>query len=139
METFEDSAANFARFAVKQDYPPNLLWVKPADVVHAFWNKRWTYFIWKGDPTERQDRAKVEYDTAIAQNVGIAFEGRCKTERWTVCRLYVPYDDEDAQHRMIPQTGVKLTVTVEPLPTVLVESKIRWSILKWITRKTLPP
>ena len=35
MDTFEKSAADFARFAVKQDYPPNLLWVEPTDVVLA--------------------------------------------------------------------------------------------------------
>ena len=28
MDTFEHAAADFAQFAVKQDYPPNLLWVK---------------------------------------------------------------------------------------------------------------
>jgi hypothetical protein len=138
VDTFEDSAADFARFAVKQDYPPNLLWVKPTDVVLAKWNRRWTYFVWKGDPTKRQDRAKLEYDAAIAGNVGIAFEGKCKTDRWTICRIYVPVDDVDAQRRMIPQTGVKKVVAVEPLATVLMESKIWWSILKRIMRKASP-
>jgi hypothetical protein len=111
--------------------------VKSTDVVLAKWDGRWTYFVWKGDPTERQDHARVEYDSAIARNVGIAFEGKCKTDRWTICRVYVPVDDVDAQYRMIPQTGVKVTVAVDPPPSVLVETKIWWSILKWITRKAL--
>jgi len=68
---------------------------------------------------DRTSGAKVAYDTALARNIGIAFEGRCKTERWTICRLNIPFDDEDARYRMIPQTGVKLAVTVEPLPTLL--------------------
>jgi hypothetical protein len=135
IDTFEHAAADFARFAVKQDYPPNLLWVKSTDAVFAKWNGKWTYFVWKGDPTERQDRAKVEYDTAISRKVAIAFEGKCKTDRWTICRVYVPVDDTDTQYRMIPQTGVKVTVAVEPLPAVLVDSKLVWWILKWITRK----
>ena len=82
-ETFENAAADFARFAVERDYPPNLLWVKPNDVVLAFWNGRWTYFIWKGDPTERQNAAKSEYKDAMVRKIGISFEGRCKTVRWT--------------------------------------------------------
>src|SRR3989442_1427593 len=118
MDSFEDSVADFRRFAVEQDYPPNLLWVKPHDVVLSRWNSRWTNFIWKGDPTERQSLARVEYESAIARNIGIAFEGKCKTAGWTICRVYVPVDDEDAQYRLIPKSGLKKSVAVEPLPVV---------------------
>jgi hypothetical protein len=45
----------------------------------------------------------------MARNVGLAFEAKCKTDRWTICRVYVPVNDLDAQYRMIPQTGLKLT------------------------------
>jgi hypothetical protein len=96
---------------------------------------RWTYFVWKGDPAERQNLARVEYETAAAQNIRLAFEGKTKTDRWTICRIYVPVDDEDAQYRMIPRTGVKVSVAVNPPPVVLVESRTWWRILEWTTKK----
>jgi hypothetical protein len=135
--TFEGAVADFTRFAVERDSPP-LLWAKEHDVVLALWKSRWTYFIWKGDPAEKQSLARVEYESATARNIGLAFEGKCKTDRWTLCRIYVPVDDEDAHHRMIPRTGVKVSIAVDPPPVVLVESGVLWRILKWMTRKKGP-
>ena len=138
MASFDTAAADFIRFAVSQGYPPNppnLLWVKPRDVVLAFRKGSWTYFVWNGDATERKNLARAEYESTVNLNIGIAIEGRCKTDRWTICRVYVPVDGDDAAYRMIPQTGVKHSVVDDPLPAVLVESKIWWWFLKLMTRK----
>ena len=61
---------------MERDYPPDLLWTKEHDVVLALWKSRWTYFIWKGDPAERQNLAKAEYERAAARNIGLAFEAK---------------------------------------------------------------
>ena len=112
MESFETAVTNFRTFLLQQDYPANLLWLTPDDIV--FWGLR--YFFWKGDPSERSSRAKSEYDSAMAHNIGIALQARCKTERWAICSVYVPKDEVDAEYRMIPKAGVKLTATVDPSP-----------------------
>lgn len=137
-KTFEDAAADFARFAMSQGFPPNLLWVKADDVLLGRWNGRWIYFIWKGGPAKRQELAKTEYESAIRRNIGLAFEGKCKTDRWTICHVYVPVNDLDAQYRMIPQTGLKLNVAVDPLPAILLESRTLWRILKWVLKTKNP-
>jgi hypothetical protein len=67
-----------------QDYPPNLLWLTPNDVV--FWRLR--YFFWKGDASERTGHAKAEYESGTARYVGISFQAHCKTERWAICRVF---------------------------------------------------
>jgi hypothetical protein len=135
---FHTAADEFARFAVDQGYPPNLLWVTPEDVVLERWNGTWTNFVWKGEPNKRQGQARIAYQSAMARNLGIAFEAKCRTDRWTICRVYVPIDDTDAQYRMIPKKGLKQNAVVEPLRAVLVESKARWRMLKWLSRNAPP-
>jgi hypothetical protein len=138
LKNFEDAAADFARFAVSQGFPPNLLWVKADNVLLGRWKGRWIYFIWKDDPAKRQQVAKAEYESAISRNIGVAFEGKFKTDRWTICRVYVPVNDLDAQYRMIPQTGLKLNVAVEPLPAMLLRNRMLWQLLKWMLKTKEP-
>ena len=99
------------------------------------WKGQWTNFVWKGDPAKRKAIAGTEYQSAMAGNVGLAVEAICKADRWTICRVNIPADQDEAQRQMIPQKGVKHSVRCAPLPTVLVESSIRWRILKWLSRK----
>ena len=125
MDTFESSAADLARFAEKQGYPPNLLWVTSADMV--FWRLR--FFVWMGDPTERRKEAKRRFDGGIARNIGLALEAS-KTAEWTICRVYLPKDREEAEYRMLPSTGMKMNVAKDPPPVVLVKSRVAWWMLK---------
>lgn len=132
---FHTAATEFTKFAVKQGYPPNLLWVTKADVLLNKWQRSWTNFVWKGDPTDRQQRARSKYQNAVANGIGLALEAKCKTDRWTICRIYVPVDRDDAERRMIPQTGVKHLAVDDPRPAVLVERRLQWRILKWFGRR----
>jgi len=134
VQTFEEATNDFTRFAEQQGYPARLLWITPADIV--FWGGR--YFVLLGDADTRRLQAKAKFETGIAHSVGIELEGKCKTDNWTICRVYVPEDDFDAQYRMIPEQGVKMKVSVDPRPTVLVGSRALFQLLRWWTKKTSP-
>ena len=134
LTTFEDAANDFARFAEDQGFPPRLLWIASDDLV--FWRGR--YFVFNGDTDTRRLEAKARFDEGIARGVGIELEGKCKANGWTICRVYVPEDNIDAQCRMIPQQGVKMKVAVDSKPTVLVWSRPIFQLLKWWRRKTYP-
>jgi len=71
----------------------------------------------------------------MACNIGIAFQAHCKAERWAICRVFVPKDDVDAQCRMIPRTGVKLSAAGDPKPAIEINNRVQWRILKWLVRK----
>lgn len=135
---FSAAVSEFTTFVVKQGYPPNLLWVKSADVVLHKWNGAWTYFVWKGDPSEGERSARKDYQSAVSRDVSVALEAHCRTDRWAICRVFVPVDENQAERLMIPQTGVKHSAVNEPLPTILVERKLWWRILKWLARKSSP-
>ena len=106
--TFEAAEADFQRFAMNEGYPAMLLWTIPDELV--FWRRR--FLVCSGNSEGRRERAKAMFDQAAAKRIGIAIEGRCKTDRFTICRDYVPGDETDAQSRMIPQTGVKMSVAL---------------------------
>lgn len=133
-ESFETAVTRFRAFLVQQDYPPNVLWLTPEDVV--FWGLR--YFFWKDDASERSSHAKAEFESGIARNVGISFQAHCKTERWAICRVYVPRDEVEAECRMIPKTGVKISAVKDPLPAIEIDSRVQWRLLKWLVRKDRP-
>jgi hypothetical protein len=131
---FYSAADDFARFAVSQGYPLNLLWVTQADVVLLRWMRTWTYFVWKGEPNKRQGEVRIVYQNAMARNVGLTFEAKCKTDRWTICRVYVPENDIDAQYRMIPDHGVKMNVATDPKPTMFIRSRLLFRFLRWCAK-----
>jgi hypothetical protein len=133
-ESFDTAVTRFRAFLVPQNYPPNLLWLKPDDIM--FWCLR--YFFWKGDSSERASHARIEYDKAVVRNLGIEFQAQCKTARWTICRVYVPKDDVDAEYRMIPKAGAKLSAANDPKPATEIDSPIQWRIPKWLVRKGRP-
>ena len=126
MSEFDSVVAEFTRFASGQGYPSTLLWSSP-DLL-AFW-QRWL-FVLVLDPEESRLKAKAIYEAAVARKIGVHIEGRCKTQTATICRVYMPNDDLDAQYRMIPKTGVKMTVVVHPLPVVLIRNRMLWRIVK---------
>lgn len=134
VEPFETAVERFKKFLVQQHYPPNLLWLRPEDVV--FWCLR--YYFRKSDPSDDVALAKAEFESAIARNVGVALQAECKTVRWSLCRVYVPEDDLDAERRMIPKTGVKISATADPKPAIEVCGRIQWRLLKWLVRKSPP-
>ena len=126
MADFDPTVAEFVQFAVEQGYPKSVLWTSP-DLV-LIWRRR--FFVLSLDPEEHRVQAKTSFDFAVARTVGVAIEALCKTENMSVCRVYGPTDEADAQIRMISATCIKMSVAVDPLPTVLVGNRLLWWILK---------
>ncbi|WP_321473900.1 hypothetical protein [uncultured Paludibaculum sp.] len=135
---FYDAVAEFTAFVVKQGYPPSLLWVKSSDVVIDKWSGAWTCFVWKGNPSDRERSARRDYQSAVSRDVGVALEAHCKTNRWAICRVFVPLDEDQAERLMIPRTGVKHSAVDDPLSAVLVENKWWWWVLKRLAKKSPP-
>jgi len=124
--SFGTAVADFQKFLLQQEYPSNLLWVTHDDIV--FWRSR--FFFCRDDSTERSNQARAKFEDAMSRNIGVMFEGICRTEQATVCRIYVPSDALDAEYRMIPKTGIKFSALVDPKPATPVDRRIRWWIVK---------
>jgi hypothetical protein len=129
---FDSTVEDFIRFATANGYPSALLWTSTDSIL--LWQGRFFVLV---DPEESKSRAKANFDAAMARNIGISVEGKWKTQNITICRVYVPKDDIDAQYRLIPEKGVKLTVMDDPLPVVLVRSRVLWRLLKLISKRSI--
>ncbi len=88
-----------------------------------------TYFIPSGAPSEREQRARSDYQEAVSAKRGVAFEAHSATSEWTVCRLFVPSDEDEAERLMIPASGIKYSAAQAPLPVILVEPE-QWNYLR---------
>lgn len=135
MADFDGTVAEFAQFAVDQGYPNSVLWTSPNFVL--IWRRR--FFVLVVDPEEQRAQAKSSFDSAIARNLGVAVEALCKTQNMSVCRVYGPTDEADAQSRMISTMGVKMSVAHDPLPTVLVGNRLLWWMLKRLNSTRVHP
>ena len=132
--TFNEAATDFAKFAADQGFPAHFLWITAEDIV--FWKGH--YFVLRGDPAQREVEARERFNEGLARTVGIELEGKSKADGWTICRVYVPEDDIDAQYRMIPQQGVKMSIPTDPKPTVLLKNRPLFQLIYWWRKKTYP-
>ena len=121
----QPAVTDFIAFAVEQGYPSTLLWTAPRDLM--VWRGR--YFVRRRDFEESERQANAVFDHGLAQDLGVAVEAYCKTDRFTVCRVSVPDDGLDAKYRMIPESGVKMSVAVDPPAVVLVRNPLVWWLL----------
>jgi hypothetical protein len=131
MVNFANTIAEFSRFSEQQGYPSTLLWALPDGVL--IWRRR--FLVLATDPEAQILQAKAVFNFASARNVGIAIEGKCRTSTLTICWLYVPKNDIEAQCLMIPETGVKMSVAIDPPPVTLIKSNFLWRILKTLNRR----
>jgi hypothetical protein len=128
---FDDAESAFKRFAVAQGYPAMLLWTVPDELI--FWRGR--FLVLDGEAGVRRERAKAAYDKGAARNVGIEIDGKCKTNRITICRVYVAEDETDAQYRMMPQSGIKMSLSQNDFPAVIVSNEFMFAVLRWWRRR----
>jgi len=130
---FYSAGADFVAFAVAQGYPPVLLWTTLHEVL--VWRRRF-YVRW-GDSPAHERKAKEAFEAGIEKGLGVELEAKCKTDHVTICRVLVPADEIDAQYRMIPKAGVKMSVPVHSPSAVLVRSTVVWWLLKLVGSRSL--
>lgn len=125
-QEFAQALDGFVRFIVRQGYPSRLLWVGPGDVV--FWRRR--CFVWAGDQAHRFVTEEQHFMEALRRSCGVELYAQGQAAGRTVCHLIVPRDEEDAQRRLIPATGVKMSAAIDPPSVFLVRSRVWWALMK---------
>lgn len=127
---FDEAVAEFTAFVVSRDYPPNLLWVQSPDVVLRRWTDGVRMFVWKANLNARKREVHRAYQVAVSRDVGVALHAHGKTERSTICSVFVPHEPDDAGRLMIGSNGATYKATVNPPPVTLVENRWVWNLVK---------
>jgi hypothetical protein len=115
------------------EFPESLLWTNASS--HRLWRRRLFVLVSGQDALHAQ--AEMTYLSAQARSLGLAFEAVGKTATQTICRIYAPTDETDAQNRFIPKLGLKHVMLSNPLPVVLVQNPVLWRLMCCATTQTL--
>jgi hypothetical protein len=134
-ETFEDSLAKFRDFLAKNNYPPNVVWVTPEDVLPN--DHRVIYVKMPVSPTNER-RVRELYDLSRNEKRGILFETICLTSETTYANAWMPKDVNAAVRNMM-NNDLKLSIKtgMAKIPGKTVPSPLRWKYLRWKLRKNL--
>src|SRR5262249_29478382 len=132
---FESIIADFVRFVEKEGYPPRLFAVR-CDQILIFRKRTYVLAV---NQREALQRAKSIYEAAAQRGCGVAIEGIGRTATATAFHVLVPTDADDAERRLIPTTGVKMSVAVGAFPVVEVRNSILWWILGQLGGRQIDP
>ncbi len=115
------------------ELPESLLWTNAS--FHRVWWRRLFVFVACQEALRAQ--AELTYLSAQARSLGVAFEAMGETSTQTICRIYAPTDEADAQRRYIPKLGLKHVILSNPLPVVLVRNPVLWRLISFVSTQTL--
>ena len=133
MSAFDDWTARFIRFIEEQNLPASQIWVDVGDIVVL--GK--TLCVRKVPSNDRLQSARERFDVAMSRGVGVSLEAICVADDSTCCFVYVPHSESEAEYRMVPDKGAKMSAPANPLKTKLVNNRFSWWLIKLLGRDYL--
>jgi len=113
----------FSKFLSGQKYPETICWLMPGDVIV----NAGRYWVRKRE-AEATSHAALRYEQGIRRNLGILLEAICASESETFAWVFIPEDDQDAQHHLMGH-GLKLSCPVEKHHASAISNRFKWLLL----------
>lgn len=112
--TFDIAKQRLKSFLNDQGWPPMVVWVEQSSVKHT--SKDSATLL----PSEAydEDKAKREYDKAVQNGLGVAFEGLASTENQSYVAVTWPKSEEESERLMYCDHDLKLSLRV-PRPSLV--------------------
>jgi hypothetical protein len=127
--TYEQAIEAFEKFLEKEGWAQVIVWRRPDDVVRR-WGK--DMVVRRRSPREANTWARQYYDTGRAQGLGIALGAECEIDGAVCATIYWTADDQEAEHRMMPAQGLKMSAAL-PRSRGQSVSWLGW----WLARKRM--
>ena len=124
-ESLEAATELFREFLLSQNYPTQITWIAPTDVLVGFRDCR---FLVDSSGAAGTEYAQNSYATGLARGLGIAMIALCASDRSTFATVVVPDDETDRQRRLM-RKGLKLSIPLDRRKCLVVTSPLRWKIL----------
>ena len=131
--SFEDSLSEFREFLRKNDYPENVAWVEPGDVLLS---GRRLIYIRVPVPKTNEQNVRQLLNLSESGHKGILFETICAIKDTTYAFAWMPRDAGEAKRRLMGD-GLKMSANTEPdrVPGKAVHSRLWWRYLQWTLRE----
>ena len=126
--SIEQSIQEFRQFLEKFDYPKEVVWITPRDVLLT---DSPLIYIKVPVPTNNEEQVRQLFDLSLAIGRGILLGTICAIEDTTYAYAWVP-GDAGEQERHMMNSGLKMSVPVgkhKPHGEI-VSSPLRWSYLR---------
>jgi hypothetical protein len=133
--SFDATVARFQEFLGQSQYPENILWLMPEDVVPP--EKR---FVYVRIPISAANEMKVRkiYDEGVANGRGLLMSTVCEMENSTYCGVWYPRSQQEEPQGLWPHDGsVKLSAQMDSSRVLgkPVKSRLLWALLRLRNRR----
>ena len=119
---FDSAIERLQRFLSEQGWPTRIVWRLESDVVrvpHA------DIVVRRRTSPDATRIARAHYEAGRSQGVGVALEVSCEVDGAACTSIFWTADPTEAEYRMMPERGLKLSVATPHRPGRSV-SVLRW-------------
>lgn len=130
---FDESVLKFKSFAEQHGWSPNLIWVRPDDVV---FDSQGQLFVRVPVPVENERVARTTFENGIRTRRGVLFATLRHMQSGTCCYAWTPKLPIEAEYHRMPE-GLKMSVRTgeSRLHGKALSNAIHWLCLRWRYRK----
>jgi hypothetical protein len=125
--TFDIAVERLKRFLSDQGWPSALVWRFETDIVRG---RHCDVVVRRRRETGALSSARARYERGRRLGVGIALEVACDLEEAACATVYWTTDAREAECRMMPERGLKLSI-VTPHRRGTSVGRLRW----WLVRR----
>jgi len=124
---FEVAVERLKRFLSDQGWPDTLVWRAETDIVRG---RHCDVVVRRRREAEAVSSARARYEEGRRLGVGIALEVACDLEQVACATVYWTTDAKEAEYRMMPERGLKLSIAT-PHRRAISVGRFRW----WLARR----
>jgi hypothetical protein len=125
LPAFDTAIASFRDFISRQDQPPDIRWIFREDIVEL---GRQVYICLPLSDAEEQVRQL--YAEGVERGLGINLHAYCFLDAHTLCYIWLPKDEVDADYRMLGGLKFSMSANPEQRKAIGVTSGLRWRWLR---------
>ena len=119
---YEEAIAAFKKFLEQQGWSQNIIWRRPDDVVFRIGRSK---VVRHRSPREATEWARRYYDLGYNQGLGISLHAECDIGGATCATIFCTADDREAESRMMPTQGLKMSAAT-PRTSGKSASSLEW-------------
>lgn len=130
--SLNEASQRFSRFLRENGYPEQVAWVEQTDLV---WDRHQLCACVRKRPTQiAWDRACQRYAEGIRNGLGVELHAFSEVAGTAIAAVIVPKDEDAAQRRLMPRSGLKLSAATRKLTARRVTNSLTWLVLSLFHR-----
>jgi hypothetical protein len=106
---FEEAIDAFKKFLAREGWSQLIVWRRPDDVVRRIGKDA---VVRRRSPRDAHGWARHYYDAGLGQGLGVSLHAECEIDGGVCATIFWTADDQEAEHRMMPTQGLKMSTAL---------------------------